>query len=165
MHWFCQTSTIINELNGLAEATVQIWIKPVEWVKGAQLYNQSNLIMELGENRSLIVKAGTSSVTCTPEIALNTWSQLTMVYDNGTVKLYVNNELKETTGTLPAILPDAVHTCYIGKNFKGQIDEIRVWKKALEQKDFFWNNTLNKFNPNYDTLVSYWKCDRNNVRI
>ena len=157
---FVQTSTIINELNGLAEATVQIWIKPVEWVKGAQLYNQSNLIMELGENRSLIVKAGTSSVTCTPEIALNTWSQLTMVYDNGTVKLYVNNELKETTGTLPAILPDAVHTCYIGKNFKGQIDEIRVWKKALEQKDFFWNNTLNKFNPNYDTLVSYWKCDQ-----
>ncbi|MCS2959386.1 LamG domain-containing protein [Bacteroides salyersiae] len=61
------------------------------------LYNQSNLIMELGENRSLIVKAGTSSVTCTPEIALNTGSQLTMVYDNGTVKLYVNNELKETT--------------------------------------------------------------------
>ena len=72
----------------------------------------------------------------------------------------LNNELKETTGTLPAILPDAVHTCYIGKNFKGQIDEIRVWKKALEQKDFFWNNTLNKFNPNYDTLVSYWKCDQ-----
>lgn len=114
---FVQTSTIINELNGLAEATVQIWIKPVEWVKGAQLYNQSNLIMELGENRSLIVKAGTSSVTCTPEIALNTWSQLTMVYDNGTVKLYVNNELKETTGTLPAILPDAVHTCYIVNKF------------------------------------------------
>ena len=27
---FVQTSTIINELNGLAEATVQIWIKPVE---------------------------------------------------------------------------------------------------------------------------------------
>ena len=116
---------------------MQIWIKPVEWVKGAQLYNQSNLIMELGENRSLIVKAGTSSVTCTPEIALNTWSQLTMVYDNGTVKLYVNNELKETTGTLPAILPDAVHTCYIGKNFKGQIDEIRVWKKAWNRKTFF----------------------------
>ena len=157
---FVQTSTIMNELNGLAEATVQIWIKPVEWVKGAQLYNQSNLVIELGENQSLIVKAGASSVTCTPEIALNIWSQLTMVYDNGAVKLYVNNEQKETTGTLPAILPDAVNTCYIGKNFKGQIDEIRVWRKALEQKDFFWNNTLNKFNPNYDTLVSYWKCDQ-----
>ena len=35
---FVQTSTIINELNGLAEATVQIWIKPVEWVKGCLLY-------------------------------------------------------------------------------------------------------------------------------
>lgn len=34
-----------------------------------------------------------------------------------------------------------------------------VFGRKLEQKDFL-NNTLNKFNPNYDTLVSYWKCDQ-----
>ena len=85
----------------------------------------------------------------------------------------LNNELKETTGTLPAILPDAVHTCYIGKNFKGQIDEIRVWKKALEQKDFFWNNTLNKFNLSNIPIIlaggiwnlSEWKDYINNPEI
>ena len=153
-------TSVIHELDGLAEATVQMWVKPIEWVKGAQLYNQDNIVIELGDNQSLIVKSGSNSATCTAGISLNTWSQLTIVYDNGNVKCYVNNELKEVVGSLPAILPEAMVKCCIGKNFKGQIDEIRVWKKVLEQKDFFWNNTLNKFNPNYDALISYWKCDQ-----
>lgn len=156
---FVQTS-IINELNGCAEATVQMWVKPTEWVRGAQLYNQDNIIIELGDNQSLIVKSGSNSAICTAGISLNAWSQLTIVYDNSSIKCYVNNEFKEVTGALPAILPDATTKCCIGKNFKGLIDEIRIWKKALEQKDFFWNNTLNKFNPNYDALISYWKCDQ-----
>lgn len=154
------STSVIHELNGSAEATVQMWVNPAEWVKGAQLYNQDNICIELGDNSSLIIKSGSNSATCVAGIALNAWSQLTIVYDNSSVKCYVNNESKEATGSLPAILPDATATCYIGKNFKGRIDEIRVWKKALEQKDFFWNNTLNKFNPNYDALVSYWKCDQ-----
>lgn len=153
-------TSVIHELNGLAEATVQMWVKPTEWVKGTQLYNQDNIIIELGDNQSLIVKSGSNSATCTAGISLNVWSQLTIVYDNSNIKCYINNELKEVTGSLPAILPDAMAKCCIAKNFKGQIDEIRVWKKALEQKEFFWNNTLNKFNPNYDALVSYWKCDQ-----
>ncbi|WP_455584878.1 LamG-like jellyroll fold domain-containing protein [Bacteroides sp.] len=153
-------TSVIHELDGLAEATVQMWVKPIEWVKGAQLYNQDNIIIELGDNQSLVVKSGSSAATCAAEIPLNAWSQLTIVYDNSNVKCYVNNESKNVAGSLPAILPDAVAKCYIGKNFKGQMDEIRVWKKALEEKDFFWNNTLNKFNPNYDALVSYWKCDQ-----
>lgn len=156
---FVQTS-IINELNGFAEATVQMWVKPTEWVEGAQLYNQDNIIIELGDNQSLIVRSGSNSAICAARISLNAWSQLTIVYDNSSVKCYVNNESKEVMGALPAILPDATTKCYIGKNFKGLIDEIRIWKKALEQKDFFWNNTLNKFNPNYDALISYWKCDQ-----
>lgn len=153
-------TSVIHELNGLAEATVQMWVKPIEWMKGAQLYNQDNIIIELGDNQSLIVKSGSNSVTCTAGISLNAWSQLTIVYDNGNVRCYVNNESKEVVGSLPATLPEATVKCCIGKNFKGQIDEIRIWKKVLEQKDFFWNNTLNKFNPNYDALISYWKCDQ-----
>lgn len=154
------STSVIHELNGNTEATVQMWINPAEWVKGAQLYNQDNISIELGDNSFLIIKSGSNLATCVAGITLNTWSQLTIVYDNGSVKCYVNNGSKEVTGSLPAILPDATAACYIGKNFKGRIDEIRVWKKALEQKDFFWNNTLNKFNPNYDALVSYWKCDQ-----
>lgn len=156
---FVETS-VIHELDGSAEATVQMWIKPTEWVRGAQLYNQDNIIIELGDNQSFVIKSGSSTVTCVADISLNTWSQLTIVYDNGNIKCYVNNNSKEVTGSLSVVLPDATTKCYIGKNFKGQIDEIRVWRKALEQKDFFWNNTLNKFNPNYDILVSYWKCDQ-----
>ena len=60
---FVQTSTIISELNGLAEATVQIWIKPVEWVKGSQLYNTRTLGIVMVEKKTIIVKAGKTSFT------------------------------------------------------------------------------------------------------
>ncbi|WP_262434945.1 LamG-like jellyroll fold domain-containing protein [Jilunia laotingensis] len=153
-------TSVIQELNGFSEATVQMWIKPTTWVNGAQLFNLDNFSLELGDNQSLVIKSGSASVTCSAGIALNAWAQITVVYNNGDVKCYINNEPKDVTGSLSATLPNAINPCYIGKNFKGEIDEIRVWKKALEQTDFYWNNTLNKFNPNYDNLVSYWKCDQ-----
>ncbi|WP_255586153.1 LamG-like jellyroll fold domain-containing protein [Bacteroides sp. K03] len=153
-------TSVIQELNGSSEMTVQMWIKPTSWVKGIQLFNQDNFIIESSDNQSLVIKAGVASVICETGIVLNSWSQLTIVFNNGNVKCYVNNELKEVSGTLPPTLSDAVNPCLIGKNFNGQIDEIRVWKKALEQADLYWNNTLHKFNPNYTDLVSYWKCDQ-----
>ena len=143
-------TSVIQELNGFSEATVQMSIKPTTWVNGAQLFNLDNFSLELGDNQSLVIKSGSASVTCSAGIALNALAQITVVYNNGDVKCYINNEPKVVTGSLSATLPNAINPCYIGKNFKGEIDEIRVWKKALEQTDFYWNNTLNKFNPNYD---------------
>ena len=32
-------TSVIQELNGSSEMTVQMWIKPTSWVKGIQLFN------------------------------------------------------------------------------------------------------------------------------
>ena len=87
-----------------------------------------------------------------------------MTVIGGTVKAYADNKEVTVTGNLPSQFEKTASTdameCEIAKGLKGRIDEIRVWAAALEQEDFFWQNTLNKFNDNYDVLAAYWKCDQ-----
>lgn len=154
----------ITELDNGGEATFQMWLKPTAW-SSAKLVGQDNFSVELSADQQILVKAGGSTATITAGDLLNKWSQLTVTVQQGTVKAFINNEEVAVSGSLPGTF-DASEVsfsekgCVIADGFKGQIDEIRVWSKALEQDDFFWNNTLNKFNPNYDALVAYWKCDQ-----
>lgn len=154
----------IRELNDSPQATFQMWLKPQTWT-AAKLLSQDNFSVEFGEQNTILVKSGDKSATIATSDLLNVWSQLTITVTNGFVRAYINNVEATVTGTLPttfqpssAISTDK--TCIIGQGLVGQIDEIRIWNKALEQEDFFWRNTLNKFNPNYDALVAYWKCDQ-----
>ncbi len=154
----------IRELNDSPEATFQMWLKPTEW-SAAKLLSQDNFSIEFGDQNTIVLKSGEQSVVITSSDLLNKWSQLTITITGGTVKAYINNSEARVSGSVPATIPASVGSaeekiCIIAQGLKGQMDEIRVWNKALEQKDFFWRNTLNKYNPNYDALVAYWKCDQ-----
>lgn len=154
----------LTELNNSAEATFQMWLKPSA-LTAATLIGQDNFSIELGSDSRILIKAGGSVATVSVDDLLDKWSQLTLTVKEGTVKAFVNNVEVAVSGTLPETFAAAETSisekgCVIADGFCGQIDEIRVWSKALEPDDFFWNNTLNKFNPNYDALVAYWKCDQ-----
>lgn len=156
---YIETSSI-KELNNSSAATFQMWIKLAEWTKGAQLFNQDNLSIELGDSQTFIVKAGIQSASFSSTLALNQWIQITLTIDHGQVKAYLNNVEKSVTGSLPDLFTVGSSNCFLGKGIKGQMDEIRIWKVALEQKDFVWRNTLHKFSSYYDSLISYWKGDQ-----
>lgn len=60
----------------------------------------------------------------------------------------------------------------IGKDFRGRIDEFRFWKKALDETAYLsedetvkgyllWDNTVNKYHPEYSSLLLYYKFDQN----
>lgn len=154
----------IRELNDSPQATFQMWLKPTAWT-AAKLLSQDNFSIEMGTQNTIIVKSGSQSASFMTDDLLNKWSQLTITVADGTVKAYINNVSVEVNGNLPATFQTSSavstdKTCIIAQGLKGQIDEIRIWNRALEVKDFFWRNTLNKFNPNYDALVAYWKCDQ-----
>lgn len=150
----------IMELDNSSEATFQMWIKPAELTAGQQLIAQDNFSISIGGSRHLVFQVGSQTASIASSLLLNKWSQLTITFLEGKVKAYVNNIEQNVTGTLVGTLPKSTSSCKIGESFKGEIDEIRVWKKVLEKEDFFWRNTLNKFNPNYSSLVAYWKCDQ-----
>ena len=49
----------------------------------------------------------------------------------------------------------------LGGTYQGRIDEVRIWKDALTPEyDYLWNTTLNKWAPQWDDLVVYYKFDQ-----
>lgn len=141
-------TNIISELNQSQNATLQLWIKPTTLVAGAEIIGQDNLSVWVNSDFTLSVRSGTQSAKINYTLTANNWVQLTVVYSQGNVTAFINNVAQTVNGSLPAVLPNVTTNMTIGSGFIGQIDEIRIWNKALAQTDFYWRNTLNKYNPN-----------------
>ena len=157
----CVNTFPIAELNNASEVTLQLWVNPSEWVNGAVLLGQDNISLELGTDQVLKIKSGSELITVSCNVPLNQWTQITLTLNNGLPGLYINGVKQTVTGSLAQSLPIVTHDAFIiGNGFKGQLDEIRVWGKAIEEKDFFWYNTLHKYHPAYADLIAYWKCDQ-----
>lgn len=158
---YIEVSTI-KELDNNPEATFQMWIKPVALTENSSLIIQDNFSLKFNANRQLLLTVGSQSAVLDYSFQLAQWTQISLTVTNGIAKAYINNEEPVTLeGRLPDLLPVTTgSSCLIGKGFNGALDEIRIWKKALSQGELYWRNTLNKFNPNYDSLVAYWKGDQ-----
>ncbi|HMJ34003.1 MAG TPA: LamG-like jellyroll fold domain-containing protein [Baekduia sp.] len=76
----------------------------------------------------------------TAGVALNTWTYLATTWDGATLRLYVNGTLvssKPVTGTMPnssGALRFGGNSVW-GEWFRGQLDEIRVYNRALAQSE------------------------------
>ncbi|HXJ55654.1 MAG TPA: LamG-like jellyroll fold domain-containing protein, partial [Verrucomicrobiae bacterium] len=72
----------------------------------------------------------------TAVLAVNTWSHLAGTYDGTTLRLYVNG-LQVSTLTQPGLIQTSTNPLQIGgdsifgQTFQGQIDEVRVYNRAL----------------------------------
>lgn len=155
------TTPVITQLDNATEATFQLWMNPKEWVSGAVLMGQDNLSLECGADQTLILRSGTFAVKAENKIPLGEWTQVTVTVSADQVDFYFDGALCRVSGEIPAILPATGDTSFdICKNFIGQLDEIRIWKKALPKESFYENNTLNKYHSEYENLIAYWKCDQ-----
>jgi fibronectin type 3 domain-containing protein len=73
-------------------------------------------------------------------LALNTWSHLAVTYDGAALRLYVNGALAGTT-SVAGNIPASTGPLRLGGNsvwaewFAGQIDEVRVYNRALSQSE------------------------------
>ncbi|MCC5633836.1 Tc toxin subunit A [Nostoc sphaeroides CHAB 2801] len=79
-------------------------------------------------------------------LTINTWMYLVATVDNlGNAKIYKDAELKKT-GTTSVFGKVKLNSGFIGKGyrdkeglFKGQIAEVRIWNKALSEKEILEN--------------------------
>lgn len=67
------------------------------------------------------------------------WTHVAAVYEAGTARLYVNAGTPTTQAGLPALLPNAMPLLlgrgYVGEEFRGDADEIRIYRRALTQAE------------------------------
>lgn len=99
------------------------------------------------------------SVVGTTILSTNTWYHVAGSIDGTTVKIYVNGKLETATAQTqtPTFGSEVAKIGNANTNndlaFQGQIDEVRVYKRALSDADI---QTLYNFAPG---PVGYWKLD------
>lgn len=155
----------LTELDNSPEATFQLWFKLSSW-DAATLIAQDNFSLAITQQSRMALNIGGQQATIAlGGVRLDTWTHLTITYKDGTARAFINDRRTSVSGALPATisataaLPDS-RSCTLGAGLKGQLDEIRIWNKALDEDNLTRYNTLNRFHPDYDNLVAYWKCDQ-----
>ncbi|QWV93274.1 chitobiase/beta-hexosaminidase C-terminal domain-containing protein [Geomonas oryzisoli] len=135
--------------------SVEAWVRPADTVTWHQVvtkrYDEQNspyssyVLTSNGGGASnkwvFAISNGTvgsgASAVDTEVIVPNAWTHLVGTYDGAAIRLYVNGILKATTAKTGAIgystLPLRIGTSnvYAGQFFKGLIDEVRVYNRAL----------------------------------
>jgi hypothetical protein len=121
-----------------------------------------------GKIQALFVVPGTNaSATTTASLQLNTWQHLVVMYDGTGVKIYIDGQLQvlspSTNGT--GTITNNTRDIQIGKLnwvsgsfFDGNMDEIRIWDKALTDADIR-QNMFQKLNGDEDGLIAYYPLD------
>lgn len=155
---------VLYELSDADSYTLQWWMNADEWSEDAfVLGDKEGLNVTIAQAQTLKFRLGGSTVTVThADLQPNQWVQLTLLVDQGIMRLLVNGkEAHKAEGNYK--LPAATQPfCLGGAGFAGRLDEVRVWSDCLaNQYDYFVNNTLNKWVPQLEHLVLYYKCDQN----
>lgn len=100
-----------------------------------------------------------------PKLQANQWTHIASVFDGSTLSVYVNGSLIESkpaqfnlAGTA-AGLSLKLAQAHLGENhFAGQIDEVRVWKRARKPEEVLADQHR-RLGGNETDLVGYWRFD------
>lgn len=157
--------------------TIEFWAKPINLTssplgnrnlidlrdslsttKSISIYHNNNKIFLAILNGTTTVKSISTSDTA---FKLNTYSQITCTKNRDSMYIYVNG-IKQGVISVKGLSSFPIRSCRLelGKNFRGNIDEVRVWKAYKDSeavtKDF------NRFvAPNEANLLGYWSFDEN----
>jgi len=151
------------ELDEASSYSLQWWMNADAWTPGATLFQRgSDFSVVLGENKRVLFNIGGKQVTAASNnLVTGQWVQVTAVITNGSAALYVNGS-RSGSGKLSPISTSKASFIIGGGSYEGRIDEVRIWNNVLSTDyDRFIHNTLNKWVPQLDDLVAYYKFDQN----
>lgn len=152
---------IVRELQAKNSYTIQFWLNPAHWDKGAVVMRVcDNMYVELGESGMLKLIFDRQEVDIpSADLAEGQWAQVTILSTNGKGEALINHS-KVKDFESPSLLAETTELT-LGGSFNGRIDEVRIWKDALTPEyDYIWNTTLNKWAPQWYDLVVYYKFDQ-----
>jgi hypothetical protein len=92
----------------------------------------------------------------------NSWHHYALVYDGSKVILYYDGEkITEKTVAINTLESDFRLGRWSNSFLNGSIDEVRIWNKALDQKDIqeWMHRSVNNNHPDYSALRGYYPCE------
>lgn len=155
---------IMPELNGLDSYTLQFWVYGDTWPQGGTLLQRGDgLKVQTGGSNRLFISIGGKNVSLNNTLmAPGRWTQITLLGTGTSLQVWLNgNRVKTYSGAYTIPEDNASPFVIGGGSFEGRIDEIRIWNAELDsQFDYFVHTTLNKWVPQLDNLVAYFKGDQ-----
>ncbi len=149
--------------------TVEMWIKrdggwtyPNEILIGAGQYGNLNDYDHL----PLMLRSGklhnNGANISSPETLDNAWHHVAASCDGSTTKLYIDGEVVASSNKATSIVPGNIGSnTEQSKTFKGLIDEVRIWRKAISQSEMknWMNRPITREHPSYNLLKGYYPFD------
>lgn len=151
------------EMNSLSEYTLQLWFNPDKWTEGATLMSVGEDIkLRLAKEGTVTAKLGAANIDITNAgLKTGKWTQLTIVVCEGKCNVLVNGKAAVEDDGEYALSANCGELT-LGGNFEGRVDEVRLWATQLgSERDYYVHNTLNKWMPEIDKLLVYYKFDQN----
>ena len=143
--------------------TLQFWFCPTQWTPKAALVRSNTFSIKLGNDYALVLNDGTNHLTITDSrMGEGKWCHVTVRANKAANQTKVTlNDIKTYILEQYLSLPAKNNSLWLGGNYKGRMDEIRLWKTLLPTDyESFYNNTINKLHPQWSSLVGYWKSDQ-----
>jgi len=188
LQWRADGSTYESVLNGQQPLTLQLWARPQSTAAGGASQQQLVQIagaLEIGVKESggrfhLYAidrsKGGTTEQEFQNLVFDNIdFTHVAAVYNGGTWTFYTGTEslqkatmaaaattwnaVSSTTATLPTLSiggPEATRS--LGNGFKGHVDDVRLWKRALSE-DEITENYARILGGTEQGMVLYWPLD------
>lgn len=145
----------VDIINGQFEATLMAWIKfDTELLNDGVIVGQNKFYMQLNKSKWFRATVNNRQFTAdeSPKLILGKWTHLAAIYDKfdtvETLKLYINGEkvafkssdiqggIETSTNQNFRIGRTPVNTTTGSKDmFKGEMDEVRVFNKALTEEE------------------------------
>lgn len=143
-----------NGINRANEFTIQAYVK--SRTAGNIISKQD--VFELGINTTgtIFFKVGNKTLTTTKPYATDTtFFHLTAVKEASRMAIYINGKLVEEVNTTGSVSSNSNDLILGGGTFRGKIDEVRIWKRALGENEIAKDH--NRYIVGNETnLVAYY---------
>lgn len=146
--------------SGAENFTLQFWFCPSEWTEGATLISRGDgFKVALGAPGSLQMSFGRATfAVSSADMAAGKWAQVTVVRSGADGKVFVNNN--EVLSQAISPVRESDEPLVFGGGYAGRLDEVRLFKTAVpEDFERFAFNTINKWHPQWEDLLVYYKFD------
>ncbi|KGK00116.1 LamG-like jellyroll fold domain-containing protein [Thalassotalea sp. ND16A] len=171
----------VSALENKTEFTIDFWLKMDSWAENSLVisnaldtHNRVDIQLGTESNKRVYfhIANGTNEYAAlnNAPLTVGQWHHVTMAYNGA---LSANNQITITIdgatmnpwyrngqGTVATSSPATASPFKIGKNFDGQIDELKIWEKKLSDADITSDNTINPQHPLYASLTNYWRMDQ-----
>lgn len=163
-------SAITGGLGNSQVLTVEAWVRPTTTFSGSIVSNHLGgatqfALRQQGNRYDFFVGLGAHQIfSPVGSATINTWQHVAGVFNGTSIKLYINGALVTTSTITSYSLPMSMNLCYIGNNgyseaFTGDIDEVRIWRRALCDAEI-QNNFNGQLSSPQNNLFAYYQFNQ-----